>query len=82
MIAYALFTMIIVTTTIPDTGITATSLEWSPVPTSLHETWQLCRFAEYDAAGFKRRLTEKEHLQYSAIHRCKKVNLTPAMSLS
>jgi len=82
MIVYALFTMMVVNITIPDTGITATSLEWNPTPLSVHETWLLCRFAEYDAAGFKRRLTEKEHLQYSTIHRCKKVNITPDMSPS
>jgi hypothetical protein len=76
MIAYALFTLMVINTTIPDTGITITTLEWNPVPISIHETWRLCRFAEYDAAGFKRRLNETEMVRFSSIYRCKKY--TPA----
>jgi hypothetical protein len=75
MIAYALFAMVVVNTTIPDTGIILTSLEWSLTPISVHETWQKCRYAEYDAAGFKRRLSSTEYLQYSPVLKCKKVNM-------
>jgi len=75
MTAYALFTMMLVTTTIPDTGIKTASMEWNPVPISIHQTWRLCRFAEYDAADFKRRLTQKEMVRFSPMHRCRKVNV-------
>jgi hypothetical protein len=75
MTAYALFTMMLLQPTIPDTRIKIASIEWNPVPISIHETWRLCRFAEYDAAGFKRRLTETEMVRFSSIHRCRKVNL-------
>jgi hypothetical protein len=75
MTAYALFTMMLLQPTIPDTGIKIASIKWNPVPISIHETWRLCRFAEYDAAGFNRRLTETEMVRFSPMHRCKKVNL-------
>ena len=68
---YALLSLMIVSTSV--NGITTHSLEWNPEPVGVYETWRLCKFAYYDKAGFKRRLTEKTWLEYSPVLKCKKV---------
>jgi hypothetical protein len=68
---YALLTLMIVTTNTH--GIEDTTIEWNPEPLSVHETWRLCKLAYYDAAGFKRRLTETIWPEYSPILKCEKI---------
>jgi len=68
---YVLLTLMLVTTNI--NGVATNSIEWNPEPISVHETWRLCKFAYYDKAGFKRRLTETTWLQYSPVLKCEKI---------
>jgi hypothetical protein len=68
---YALLTVMLVTTNI--NGVATHAIEWNPEPVSVHKTWRLCKFAYYDKAGFKRRLTDKTWLRYSPVLKCEKI---------